>query len=171
MTCDGHGHVASACCLIVGVNDFTILEDADSGSAAADIDNCTVSDLEYGRSSSRFIYDVGYFKTGSFEDIADAFDTALGNSWRDCCGTVEKLRAEFFFKLIFKFGDKLNGLIIIDDHTVTDRMGRSRSSGNRAVVAVHNSEYGIGSTKVNADFEPATVIFAFAGPHQFCKIR
>ena len=23
----------------------------------------------------------------------------------------------------------------------------------------------------NADFEPATVIFAFAGPHQFCKIR
>lgn len=108
MTGNSHGHVTSTGCLIVRVDDFAVFENTDTGSTTADIDNSTISNLEDGRSSSRLVHDIRYFKTGSLKDIADTLDAAFRNSRRDCSGSIEQFCSEFFFELLFQFSYKLD---------------------------------------------------------------
>ena len=166
-----HGHMTSTGCFIIGVDDFAIFEDADTGCAAADINNCTVCDLEDSSGSSRLIYDIHHFESGTFQYIADAFDTAFGNSRRDGSSSIGELGAKFFLELCFQLCDKLNGFIIVYDHTVTNCMRRCGDTCNWSVCAVNNRKDRIGSTEIHTDLQTASEFLAFSGSYQFCKIR
>ena len=162
--------MAASGSLIVCVNDFAIFQDTDAGCTAAHIYNGAVCNFEDSSGSGRLVYDIGNLKTCTFQDITDAFDTAFRNTRRDGSCTVGKFCAKFFFQFILKLCYKLDGFVIINDHTILNGMGRCGNSGDGTVVPVNDSKNGVGSTKVNARFQTAAEFFAFTGFHKFCEV-
>ena len=170
MTGDCHGHMAAASSLIIGVDNFSVFQDADTGCAATHIHNSTVCDLKDSSCGSRLVHDICNLETGTLQNIADAFDTAFRNSRRDGSSTVSKFCAKPFLQLIFKLCHKLDRFIVIDDHSILDRMGWCGNSGYGTVIPVDNGKNGIGSTKVDACLQTTAEFFAFTGFYKFCKI-
>ena len=166
-----HGHMTSTGCFIIGVDDFAIFEDADTGCAATDINNCTVCDLEDSSGSSRLIYDIHHFESGTLQYIANTFDTAFRNSRRNRSSSIRKLSAELLLQFSLQLGNKLNRFKIIYNNTITNSMGWCRNTCNRTVRAVYDCKHCIGSTEIHTDLQTASEFLAFPGSYQFCKIR
>ena len=170
MSGHSHGHMAASGSLIVCVNDFAIFQDTDAGCTAAHIYNGAVCNFEDSSGSGRLVYDIGNLKTCTFQDITDAFDTAFRNSRRDGSSTVSKFCAKPFLQLIFKLCHKLDRFIVIDDHSILDRMGWCGNSGYGTVIPVDNGKNGIGSTKVDTCLQTTAEFFTFTCFYKFCKI-
>ena len=170
MSCYSHGHMAASGSLIVSINYFTVFQDADTGSTATYVYNSSVCDLQYSSGSGRLIYNVGYFKSGTFQYIADAFDTAFRYSGRNGSSSVKKFCAKFFFQFCFQSGNQLDRFIIIYNNTVLNSMGRGRNACYGTVVGIYNSQDSIGSSKVHTYFQPSAEFFAFTGLHKAGKV-
>ena len=171
MSGNGHSHMAAACGFVVCVDDFAIFEDADAGCTTTDIDNGSIGDLQHSSSGCRFVYDVGDFKPGTFKYISDAFDAAFGNSRRDRSSGIRQFNTKSLFQFCFEPGDKLDGFIIVYDHTILNRMRRCGNTCDWAIIRIDNGKDCIGSTKVDTHFQASPEFLAFAGFYQLCKIR
>ena len=77
MTGYRHGHVAASGSFIVCVDDFPILQNADSCCTAANVHNRSVTNLKYSRCGSWFIYNISHLKAGTLQHIAYALNAPL----------------------------------------------------------------------------------------------